>query len=110
MHTEATDYTGPMNAFAGLIDPQLGLMAHERLVAGTSTHRRVCRPLDKPLIPLAGADDEFDGDNDGDYNEPFVGGMADGGITATGHTGNSITPDQVPLSIYSSIERAIYSA
>lgn len=107
MHTEATDYAGPANAFAGLIDPQLGLMAHERLVAGTSTHRRVCRPLDKPLIPLTGADDEFDGDDDGDDNEAFVVGMADGGITA-GRTGTSITPDQVAL--HSSIERAIYSA
>jgi hypothetical protein len=58
MHTESIDYVGPVNAFAGLMSPQLGLMAHRRIVAGTSTRLRVCRPLDKPLIPLAGGDVE----------------------------------------------------
>jgi hypothetical protein len=56
MHTESIDYVGPANAFAGLLSPQLGLMAHRRIAAGTATRLRVCRPLDKPLIPLAGAD------------------------------------------------------
>lgn len=42
--------------FAVMMDPQAVLLAVERSERMQRLQRRVCRPLDKPLIPRVGAD------------------------------------------------------
>jgi hypothetical protein len=48
------------NPFALMMDPQAVLKAMEGSERLNRLHSRVCRPLDKPLIPLVGSDDELD--------------------------------------------------
>ena len=49
------------NPFALMMDPQAVLEAMERSERLNRLQSRVCRPLDKPLIPLVNADvDAFD--------------------------------------------------
>ena len=48
--------------FALMMDPQSVIDAMEHSVRLARLHRRVCRPLDKPLIAHNGAElDQFDG-------------------------------------------------
>ena len=44
------------NPFALMMDPDAVLRAMEGSDRLTRLHRRICRPLDKPLIPRAGAE------------------------------------------------------
>ena len=44
------------NPFALMMDPQAVLQAMERSECLNRLHSRVCRPLDKPLIPLVNAE------------------------------------------------------
>jgi hypothetical protein len=57
------------NPFGLLLDPAGVLAAVERSERLAHLHSRVCRPLDRPLIPKAGAaeayDREVDEDEDG---------------------------------------------
>lgn len=49
------------NPFALMMDPQAVLQAMERSERLNRLQSRVCRPLDKPLIPLVNSDrDAFD--------------------------------------------------
>jgi len=49
------------NPFALMMDPQSVLQAIERSDRLNRLQSRVCRPLDKPLIPLVGSETaEFD--------------------------------------------------
>lgn len=49
------------NPFALMMDPQAVLEAMERSERLNRLQSRVCRPLDKPLIPLVNsADQDFD--------------------------------------------------
>ncbi|WP_375212556.1 hypothetical protein [Aquabacterium sp.] len=53
------------NPFALMMDPQAVLEAMERSERLNRLQSRVCRPLDKPLIPVVGADGQaFDQDVD----------------------------------------------
>ena len=53
------------NPFALMMDPQSVLEAMERSERLNRLQSRVCRPLDKPLIPLVNADAQaFDHDVD----------------------------------------------
>ena len=55
------------NPFALMMDPQGVVDAMERSERLQRLHRRVCRPLDKPLIPHAdGEQDAFDREVDRD--------------------------------------------
>jgi hypothetical protein len=45
------------NPFALLMDPQAVFRAIENSERLERLHSRVCRPLDKPLLPLVAADD-----------------------------------------------------
>lgn len=54
------------NPFALMMDPQAVLEAMERSERLNRLQSRVCRPLDKPLIPMVGVDDAaVDQDVDG---------------------------------------------
>jgi hypothetical protein len=44
------------NPFALLMDPQSVFMAIEKSERLARLHSRVCRPLDKPMLPVAAAD------------------------------------------------------
>jgi hypothetical protein len=46
------------NPFALMMDPQAVLEAMERSERLNRLQSRVCRPLDKPLIPLVNSDDQ----------------------------------------------------
>ena len=46
------------NPFALMMDPQAVLEAMERSERLNRLHSRVCRPLDKPLIPLVASDEQ----------------------------------------------------
>ena len=46
------------NPFALMMDPQAVLAAMERSERLNRLQSRVCRPLDKPLIPMVGSDDQ----------------------------------------------------
>ncbi|MDI1348161.1 hypothetical protein [Aquabacterium sp.] len=46
------------NPFALMMDPQAVLEAMERSERLNRLQSRVCRPLDKPLIPMVGSDDQ----------------------------------------------------
>jgi hypothetical protein len=48
------------NPFALMMDPQAVLAAVERSQPLSGLQRRVCRPLDKPLIPRADAANDAD--------------------------------------------------
>jgi hypothetical protein len=50
------------NPFALLMDPQAVFRAIEKSERLERLHSRVCRPLDKPLLPVVEADD---GNGDG---------------------------------------------
>ncbi len=51
------------NPFALMMDPQAVVSAMESSERLNSLNSRVCRPLDKPLIPMVGADTAaFDAD------------------------------------------------
>lgn len=56
-----TPSTSP-NPFAMMTNPEVILQAVERSERLNRLQRRVCRPLDKPLIPKVGASglDDFD--------------------------------------------------
>jgi hypothetical protein len=45
------------NPFALLMDPQAVFMAIEKSERLARLHSRVCRPLDKPMLPVTAADD-----------------------------------------------------
>ena len=45
------------NPFALLMDPQAVFRAIENSERLERLHSRVCRPLDKPLLPVVGAED-----------------------------------------------------
>jgi hypothetical protein len=44
------------NPFALLMDPQAVFMAIEKSERLARLHSRVCRPLDKPMLPVVAAD------------------------------------------------------
>jgi len=46
-----------VNPFALLMDPQAVFRAIESSERLERLHSRICRPLDKPLLPLVSADD-----------------------------------------------------
>ena len=46
------------NPFALLMDPQAVFMAIEKSERLARLHSRVCRPLDKPMLPVVAADAE----------------------------------------------------
>lgn len=46
------------NPFALLMDPQAVFRAIENSERLERLHSRVCRPLDKPLLPVVAAEDE----------------------------------------------------
>lgn len=53
------------NPFALMMDPEAVLAAMERSERLNRLQSRVCRPLDKPLIPMVGADGQaIDQDTD----------------------------------------------
>jgi hypothetical protein len=53
------------NPFALMMDPQAVFEAMERSERLNRLQSRVCRPLDKPLIPMVGSDAEgFDVESD----------------------------------------------
>ena len=56
------------NPFALMMDPQAVLAAMERSERLNRLQSRVCRPLDKPLIPMVGADGQ-NVDQDIDAND-----------------------------------------
>lgn len=59
------------NPFALMMDPQAVLQAMERSERLNRLQSRVCRPLDKPLIPLVQGDrDVFDESVDAADDEP----------------------------------------
>ncbi len=58
------------NPFGLMMDPQAILEAVERSERLSSLQRRVCRPLDKPLIPRV-SDAQIDGDDDADLPDDF---------------------------------------
>ncbi len=61
------------NPFALMMDPQSVLEAMERSERLNRLQSRVCRPLDKPLIPLVNAETQaFDHDVDDAADEPEV--------------------------------------
>lgn len=60
------------NPFALMMDPQAVLEAVERSAPLSGLQRRICRPLDRPLIPHADA-----------ANDPDVGDLSDDGDDAT---------------------------
>lgn len=49
-----------LNPFTMMMDPETILQAVERSERLNRLQRRVCRPLDKPLIPKVGAQAEYD--------------------------------------------------
>ena len=62
------------NPFVMLTDPVAILQAVERSELLNGLQRRVCRPLDRPLIPKAGSKDlsAFDQEIDGDVDSGIV--------------------------------------
>lgn len=56
------------NPFALMMDPEAVLAAMERSERLNRLQSRVCRPLDKPLIPMVGADGQAI-DQDADAND-----------------------------------------
>ena len=48
------------NPFALLMDPQSVFRAIEKSERLERLHSRICRPLDKPLLPVVAADDADD--------------------------------------------------
>lgn len=46
------------NPFALLMDPESIFRAIEKSERLERLHSRVCRPLDKPLLPVVGSEDE----------------------------------------------------
>jgi hypothetical protein len=54
------------NPFALMMDPQAVLEAMERSERLNRLQSRVCRPLDKPLIPLVAGDSQASSDMDVD--------------------------------------------
>lgn len=61
----------PANPFALLLDPQAVLARVEHSQRLERLHRRVCRPLDKPVLPAQGAAArEFDLSVDDSGDEP----------------------------------------
>lgn len=60
------------NPFALLLDPQQVLASVERSDRLERLHRRICRPLDKPVLPTAkrgAATNAFDDAVDADVDE-----------------------------------------
>lgn len=49
--------TSPVNPFALMIDPKAVFERIERSERLERLQRRVCRPLDKPLIPIGGVEE-----------------------------------------------------
>ena len=61
----------PANPFALLLDPQAVLARVEHSQRLERLHRRVCRPLDKPVLPgQGGAPRDFDRGIDDAGDEP----------------------------------------
>ncbi len=56
--------TTPANPFALMIDPQAVFERIERSERLDRLQRRICRPLDKPLIPVGANGDEAEIDGD----------------------------------------------
>lgn len=54
-----------LNPFTMMMDPETILQAVERSERLNRLQRRVCRPLDKPLIPKVGAQADYDREIDG---------------------------------------------
>lgn len=57
------------NPFALMMDPQAVFAAMERSERLNRLQSRVCRPLDKPLIPLVQGEDGLDADASIDQDE-----------------------------------------
>jgi len=58
------------NPFALMMDPQAVFEAMERSERLNRLQSRVCRPLDKPLIPMVGEADGLDTDADVSEDAP----------------------------------------
>lgn len=56
--------TSAVNPFALLMDPQAVFRAIENSDRLERLHSRICRPLDKPLLPLLEADEEHESVDD----------------------------------------------
>ncbi len=65
-----------INPFALMIDPQAILAQIERSERLERLQRRVCRPLDKPLLPDAAAADGEGAATDDDAGDPGQAGGA----------------------------------
>ncbi|HSW09144.1 hypothetical protein [Aquabacterium sp.] len=67
-----TTLTSAANPFALLLDPQTVLASIERSERLVRLHSRICRPLDKPLLPAGGkaqATKAFDREIDDDVSD-----------------------------------------
>lgn len=56
------------NPFALMMDPQAVFDAMSRSERLNRLQSRVCRPLDKPLIPLVAGDAEIDAESDAEVS------------------------------------------
>ncbi|MDE2401637.1 MAG: hypothetical protein KGL90_08230 [Burkholderiales bacterium] len=67
------------NPFALMMDPQAVIAAMERSERLNHLQSRICRPLDKPLIPLVGDANAFDQEIDAtpDIEADMIDGPAD---------------------------------
>lgn len=57
------------NPFALMMDPEGVVQEMERSERLNRLHRRICRPLDKPLIPKVGEDGSFDAQVEAEYEQ-----------------------------------------
>jgi hypothetical protein len=55
------------NPFALLMDPQSVFRAIEKSERLERLHSRVCRPLDKPLLPVVAADEAMEAERSTDF-------------------------------------------
>lgn len=60
METQGVTPVTPVSPFDLMMNPQAVLLAIERSERLQRLQSRICRPLDKPLIPHAGDVDAFD--------------------------------------------------
>jgi hypothetical protein len=85
-----TRQANPVNPFALMLDPQAVIAAVEKSGCLDHLKRRVCRPLDKPLIPkrssaeLAAFDSSIDDDAD-DEADLGIDGLDDQGLADAVH-------------------------
>lgn len=75
--------TTPSNPFALMIDPKAVFESIERSERLERLQRRICRPLDKPLIPVGANGEDAEGDE-------LVAESGDDGSDAAGSAAGSV--------------------